>query len=374
MAAMLNSELNSTDAIAKYTAECRAMGIGLLPPDINESGWYFTVVGDEDPLRPRRRQGGGGGSDRGGARGPPPGRPLPAASPTWPPRSTCAGSTARSSSAWSRPEPSTAWGVDRTALWSSLDDLLDYAQRRRREREEGQHSLFGAMVSAGESMEPTPDLSVRPWPERERLRYEKEALGFFLTGNPLLEYQETLERVVTHTTATLREGAPEGTGHPGRHGLRLQPREDQVAEPTPAASWGASSSRTSKAACPVTLFANQLQQFEHLLVDEAVVLVKGQARERGSEVEITVEEIVPLKKLAGRPLAGVDLRLDPRLSQTQMLKLRDLLTEHPGDVPVTLEMQSRRPDRPHRHAGQPEGAARPRAGGVDRRAAGAGER
>ena len=45
---------------------------------------------------------------------------------------------------------------------------------------------------------------------------------------------------------------------------------------------------------PVTLFANQLQQFGHLLSDEAVILVKGQARERGSEVEITVEEIVPL--------------------------------------------------------------------------------
>jgi len=91
----------------------------------------------------------------------------------------------------------------------------------------------------------------------------------------------------------------------------------------------------------VTLFANQLQQFGHLMTDEAVVLVKGQARERGGEVEITVEEIVPLD--TSRPLAGVDLALDATMSQTKMLKLRDLLTEHPGDVPVTLEMQF--PDR-----------------------------
>jgi DNA polymerase-3 subunit alpha len=90
---------------------------------------------------------------------------------------------------------------------------------------------------------------------------------------------------------------------------------------------------------PVTLFDNQLQQFERLLVDEAVVLVRGQVRERGSEVEITVEEIVPVNKLAARPLAGVDLKLTPQLSTSQMLKLRDLLTEHPGEVPVTLEMQ-----------------------------------
>jgi len=69
------------------------------------------------------------------------------------------------------------------------------------------------------------------------------------------------------------------------------------------------------------------------------VLVKGQVRERGTDSELTVEEITPLKQIAGRPLAGVDLRLNPKLSTTQMLKLRDLLTEHPGDVPVTLEMQ-----------------------------------
>src|SRR5205807_9825387 len=45
MAAMLNSELSSSDAIAKYLAECRNMGIAILPPDLNESNYPFTVVG-----------------------------------------------------------------------------------------------------------------------------------------------------------------------------------------------------------------------------------------------------------------------------------------------------------------------------------------
>ncbi len=70
---------------------------------------------------------------------------------------------------------------------------------------------------------------------------------------------------------------------------------------------------------PVTLFSNQLQQFGHLLADEAV----GQVRERGTDSEITVGEILPLKQIAGRPLAGMDLKLNPGLSTTQMLKLRD---------------------------------------------------
>ncbi len=229
-------------------------------------------------------------------------------------------------------------GIHRTALWHSLDGLLDYAQRRRREREEGQHSLFGAMVSAGESMEPAPDLSVKPWPERERLRYEKEALGFFLTGNPLSEYQETLERLVSHTTGSLRDGAPEGLVVLG--GMVSGFNRVKIKSGANAGRFmGRFVLEDLEGGLPVTLFANKLEQFGHLLTDEAVVLVKGQVRERGSEVEITVEEIVPVKKLAGRSLNGVDLKLNPRLSTSQMLKLRDLLTEHPGDVPVTLEMQ-----------------------------------
>ncbi|HYH46843.1 MAG TPA: DNA polymerase III subunit alpha, partial [Thermoanaerobaculia bacterium] len=47
MAAMLNSELSSSDSIAKYLGECRNMGIGMLAPDINESDFAFTVVGKD---------------------------------------------------------------------------------------------------------------------------------------------------------------------------------------------------------------------------------------------------------------------------------------------------------------------------------------
>ena len=45
MAAMLNSELSSSDSVAKHVKECRAMGIEVVPPDLNESDWWFTVVG-----------------------------------------------------------------------------------------------------------------------------------------------------------------------------------------------------------------------------------------------------------------------------------------------------------------------------------------
>jgi len=337
MAAMLNSELNSTDAIAKYTAECRNMGIGLLPPDINESGWFFTVVGDKIRFGLGAIKGVGEGAIE---------TVLAARRPVGRFRSLAhlatevdlRGVNRKVFECLIKAGAFDELGVHRAALCGSLDGLLDFAQRRRREREEGQHSLFGAMVGAGESMEPSPDLSVRPWPERERLRYEKEALGFFLTGNPLSEHQEALERLVNQTTVSLRENVPEGTVILG--GMVTGVNRVKIKSGVNAGKFmGRFVLEDLVGSLPVTLFANQLQQFGHLLVDEAVVIVKGQVRERGSDVELTVEEITPLGKRGARPLAGVDLMLDPRLPQSQMLKLRDLLTEHPGDVPVILEMQ-----------------------------------
>src|SRR3954467_7154155 len=337
MAAMLNSELNSTDAIAKYAAECRNMGIRLLPPDINESSWYFTVVGDEIRYGLGAVKGVGEGAIE---------EVLGARRRVGRFRSLAHLATEIDLRTANRKVFESlikagafdSHGIHRAALMEALDGLLDYAQHRRREREEGQHSLFGAMVSEGESMEPVPDASVKPWPERERMRNEKEALGFFLTGNPLSEYQEALERSASHTTPSLKEGAPEGTVTLG--GMVTAFNRVKIKSGANAGRFmGRFVLEDLEGSMPVTLFANQLQQFGHLISDEAVVLVKGQVRERGTDSELTVEEILPLKQIAGRPLAGVDLKLNPRLSTTQMLKLRDLLTEHPGDVPVTLEMQ-----------------------------------
>jgi DNA polymerase-3 subunit alpha len=229
-------------------------------------------------------------------------------------------------------------GVDRAALWSFLDRALDYGQRRRQEREMGQGSLFGgAFGGSEESLEPAPDPATPPWPERERLRYEKESLGFYLTGNPLSEHAEVLGRLVTHTTVDLREGY-EGPATLG--GMVNGVRQVKIKSgPNAGRFMGRFVLDDSHGFVPVTLFANQMQQFGHLLHEEAVVLVKGDVRERGSEPEMTVEELIPLERLAGKSLAGIELLLEPTLSTADMLKLKNLLLEHPGSVPVTLRLK-----------------------------------
>jgi DNA polymerase III subunit alpha len=345
MAAMLNSELSSSDEIAKYVGELRNMGISLLPPDINESGYYFTVSGDsiryglgavkgvghgavEEILESRRRLGRF--------------RSLAHMASELDLRTV----NRKVVECLVKAGAFDFEGVDRGIVFASLDGTLDFAQRRRRERDEGQGSLFNALLGGNgggseEPLDPPPDPAASPWPERERLRYEKEALGLFLTGNPLSEVQAELESLATHSTADLKEAVDSSVTLGGMViGLN---RVKIKSGPNAGRFMGRFVLEDLSGSIPVTLFANQLQQFGHLLEEEAIVLVKGQVRERGSEVEITVEDIVRPKNLGEKPVAEVELRLDPNVPMRNMLRLRDLLQEHAGSVPVTLRVNL--PDR-----------------------------
>src|SRR5690606_21686047 len=93
------------------------------------------------------------------------------------------------------------FGATRAALAAALDPILGWAQRRRADQEAGQGMLFAAAAEH----EPAPDPALPEWGEADRLRFEKEALGFYLTGSPLRQYEPLLAGRTTHTTAELQE-------------------------------------------------------------------------------------------------------------------------------------------------------------------------
>jgi DNA polymerase III subunit alpha len=338
MTAMLNSELSSSDEIAKYVRECSQLGIEVLPPDINESGWVFTVDG------PRIRFGLGAvkGVGEGGIEA-----VLGARRSVGRFHSVAQMLTECDLRAINRKVLEClikagafdSQGVPRPALLESLDGLLDYAQRRRREVEAGQSSLFGG----SSVMEPKVDPKLGSWSESERLRNEKEVLGFYLTGNPLAEHEATLAGFITHTIDQLKEHNEGETVSLG--GIIGDVRRTKIKMgPNAGKFMGRFVLEDMRGQVPVMLFAKQLEQMGHLIADEAVILLRGAIRARGSDLEISAEEIVPLASLRKRTIAAVELRLPQELSQRRMLELRDVLTEHAGDTPVrfVLHVASRR--------------------------------
>jgi len=332
MAAMLTSEISSTDEIVKYVQECREMGIPVLPPDVNVSEWAFAAEGGairfglggvkglgegavESLLEARRRVGGF--------------RSLGQLIAEIDPRAV----NQKVFEVLVKSGSCDRFGHHRAALLAAIERMIDSAQRRRREAEQGQGSLFGG----GAPVEPQPDPALPEWAEPDRLRAEKDALGFYLTGNPLSEVEALLRRLASHTTAQLRGGFA-GEATVGGLVTRLK-RVKIKSGPNAGRVMGRFVLEDLVGALGVTLFADQLQRFDSLLFDEAVVLVRGQVRERGSEVELTAEEIVPLDRAAQKLVTPVRVEIDRDLSRGELLRLRDLLTEHPGDSPLELSLR-----------------------------------
>ena len=218
MAALLTSERANTDKMVQYIGECREMGIRVLPPDVNQSDMFFTVVPRAaereraegapadglrgHPLRPGRDQERRGGRGRAVLRVRA-GRPVPRPSTTSATGWTRGPSTGGWWRASSRAAASTA--STRAAPRSSRPSIAasKAGAKKQRDREAGQSSLFG-MLGGGDDAgrarrsERIPDAPA--WGEGERLGFEKESLGFFITGHPLERYRAELAQWATCTT------------------------------------------------------------------------------------------------------------------------------------------------------------------------------
>lgn len=333
MAAMLSCEMASTDEIVKYVNESREMGIPILPPDVNESQWTFSVVGDSIRFGLGAVKGVGEGA----------GEAVLAARRAHGRFRSLAhlllevdGQAVNQKvfDALVKAGACDSFGGHRAALAGAISGLAEQAQRRRREIEAGQSNLFGSGSDA--SMPDSLGPSVPAWSESERLRLEKEALGFYLSGNPLVEFESHLNRLVSHNTDQLRGGF-QGTATVGGLVTRIS-RAKIKSGPNAGRVMGRFVLEDLNGSLPVTLFADQLQRFDALLVEDAAVIVKGQVRERGAENEMTVEEMTLLSKAVEKLVSGIRVSLDRELPRTEMLRLRDILTDHPGEVAVEFEV------------------------------------
>ncbi|HYU23927.1 MAG TPA: DNA polymerase III subunit alpha, partial [Thermoanaerobaculia bacterium] len=191
MAALMTSEMDRTDAVVKFINETAQMGIKILPPDINESNYAFTVVGPNIRFGLGAVKGVGQGAIE---------SILEARRGVGRYKSMlefCESVDLRACNkkvieALIKSGSFDSFGTSRRALFESIDPTADSAQRRKEEKERGQSSLFG--FGGGEALMPVPRaIDIPEWPEEEKLKHEKETLGFYITGHPLNKYAEELQ-------------------------------------------------------------------------------------------------------------------------------------------------------------------------------------
>jgi DNA polymerase-3 subunit alpha len=224
----------------------------------------------------------------------------------------------------------------RSALFAAIDRAMEGGQKRQRDREAGQSSLFGVLGGGGgqrAAPERIPDAP--PWPEAERLAFEKESLGFFISGHPLERFRQEIAQWASATTGSL--GAAAANGEVTVGGIVTALRLIKTKKGDRMASFFLEDIEGS---VETLVFPEAYKKAAGRLADDQIVLVKGKAEvQDDGRAKLLASEVLPLEqaKLAEArfvtirvPLAGWDREKGERL--------RDILGAHRGDCPVTLEL------------------------------------
>ncbi|MFQ5896654.1 MAG: DNA polymerase III subunit alpha [Candidatus Methylomirabilia bacterium] len=193
MAALLTSEMGDSDKIVRYIEECREMGIRVLPPDVNSSSTQFRVVGETIQFGLAAIKNVGEAAIESILKTRAPESPFSFLS-DFCRRVDVRLVNRRVIESLIKAGAFDSLRVSRAHLLASLDQALEAGQRHQRDRQEGQASLLDLFeeppISAGTAEEP----ALPEWDSDQLLAYEKEVLGFYLSGHPLSRFQPLAQR------------------------------------------------------------------------------------------------------------------------------------------------------------------------------------
>ncbi len=355
LAALLTSEKDNTDKVVSHIAEARGDGITVLPPDVNDSDLAFSV--HPDPKKPNKsciRFGLGAIKGVGensidaiiAARSKPFAGLFDFCS-----RIDTKKINRKTLEALVAAGAFDFIGKTRKALFDAIEPALSQGSAAQKDRDSGQFGLFGGGPKKGAPAATVEErvLGKDEWPERERLRLEKEALGFYITGHPLARYEADVKRYATHTCASL--ASAKGFEKVSVAGIVTGWRE-RLTKTGKKIAFASLEDLTGTR--DLVLYEDVVQKFEALLKGDEPLLVKGAVRlaekfgaqqDQQSDAEpspeIKVDEVQSLAEVRAAKSTRVDLRVPAEAATREKLgELRALFGKHPGACAATLTLVS----------------------------------
>ena len=335
MAATLTSEIGDTDKIVPLIDDCRRAGIRVLPPDINESGKDFTVVGGVIRFGLVAIKGVGGSAIE----------TVVAARVNEGPFTNiydfCRRADLRlvnkkclESLVQAGAFDSTGGG--RAQVFESVERAMQYGQSMQAQAERGQDSLFDMPGTSTKPELSAPQLADVPsWPEMEKLAREKSVIGLYVSGHPLLKFEREVEEF-----ANVRLGDP--SGFTNLAGVRacgiITAIRRKVDKRNNTMAFVTIEDFSGKADCIV--FSDPFTKFQSIIQPDAMVMVAGKGELNGDALRIIVTDVFPIEKVREKFARSVILSLHVDAVQDQTIKeLRSLLEQHRGNCPCYLNVQ-----------------------------------
>jgi DNA polymerase-3 subunit alpha len=334
MAALFTSEMGDSDKVFGYIQECKEMGIAVLPPDINESMAGFTVAGKairfglaavkgigvmaaESIISAREKHG-----------------PAPSLE-TLLERVEGTALNKRAIEALVKCGAFDYTGRPRAAIFASIEESSATAQKLQRDKEIGQGNLFFAEAILPSAI-PARPAEEPEWPEKRKLAFEKETLGFYISGHPLREFEKDLKRLANFDAATIADAADKAEVQMGGLALNKKVRTtkngDRMANFTLEDLHGA---------LDVTVWPDLYQKCAELLEGDEPIFVKGMVEsDEESRPRLIAREIMTIPEARTKFTNSVHIHLSTTgLERETLLDLKRVFKSHPGQSHVVFHFR-----------------------------------
>jgi DNA polymerase-3 subunit alpha len=334
-AALLTSEKDNTDKIIRHIGACRAQGIEVLPPDVNQSDWDFTVAEGKirfglgaiknigrkaiDAILEARKEG--------------PFRSL---------RDFCdrvdlQKVNRRVLESLIKSGAFDSFGGHRAKYMAALDDVLEQIQRRHRRANDVQLSMF-SLLGAGEEEERENDIDlpeVERWTEAQRLEYEKETLGFYVTGHPLEEIRDRIQAWANADSERLAE-----TPHGAEVKLVGMKRSMQEITTKKGDKMAFLTLEDLKGSVEVICFPDVFSRSYEMLQKDLPICVRGKLEHGDERSKVIASEIMDLDEISEKALPPLRIVLkEGRLADGDLQALKEVLLRHRGQRETLLELE-----------------------------------
>jgi DNA polymerase-3 subunit alpha len=240
-------------------------------------------------------------------------------------------------------------GANRAQLMAVVDRAVAGAAARHRDKQRGQKSLFDFGGAATETTSKEADSAAMPqvedWTHSQKLAFEKEVLGFYLTSHPLAEFAEEIESYAQDTVQQLRD-LPDGqevliagmigaikkaqTKNPSRNGHSKYVNFD-LEDPT--------------GIIRCIMWPDDYACHGEKVVPEAIVIIRGRIDARGREPNIIVNKLFTLEDAAKEFTRQIALKfISGYHNEDDLRRVRDVLNRFPGKTPVLMVIETADPE------------------------------
>ncbi len=325
MCSLLNSEKNNTDKLVEYITEAKNLGIEILPPDINESYADFTVTGSKkirfglmavknvgkaavEAIISARNKDGKFKSLKDFCQ-----------------RVVLRTVNRKVIESLIKCGAFDSLGAKRSQLMSILDKTLESASKKQKNQNKGQLSLFSFMEK--DTLEDElPE--IEEWPQTQLLNFEKELLGFFVTGHPLSKYQLCLKKISTvnlNDVYKLKENEEITVG--GILEIIKITSTRQSKEQMAILKL-----ETPQSQIEVFAFPKVYQEFTKNIRSQNIVVVKGKVNFKEDEPKLIADKIFSLEEFLEK-IKSLDIILNES-NEDFLKKLKSIFIKYPGNTEI----------------------------------------